>query len=138
MNDKIILDTNLWIYLLSGSDEIKYNRIKKLLDQNFTSICLTTQILSELYSVLTRKNLKPKEEAKEILLELITNFPVIEIDAITIIHATEVNIRYSYSYWDSLLIATAITAEASVIYSEDMQHGQTIDDKVKIVNPFAP
>ena len=35
-----------------------------------------------------------------------------------------------------LIIASALENECEVLYSEDLQHGQVIDDKLRIVNPF--
>ena len=43
--------------------------------------------------------------------------------------------RWKYSFYDSLIIAAALKANCTILYSEDLQHGQIIDD-LKIVNPF--
>jgi len=40
-----------------------------------------------------------------------------------------------YSFYDSLIISAALKAGCSVLYSEDMQHGQKIHN-LTIVNPF--
>ena len=48
----------------------------------------------------------------------------------------EMRIRYHYSYYDSLILASAVESRCTVLYSEDMQHGQVIEKKLKIVNPF--
>jgi len=44
--------------------------------------------------------------------------------------------RYRFSLYDSMLVATALIAGAKVIYSEDLQHGQVIDDQLRVTNPF--
>lgn len=44
--------------------------------------------------------------------------------------------RYGYSYWDSLILASALESECSVVYSEDMQDGQSIEQTLTIKNPF--
>jgi predicted nucleic acid-binding protein len=44
--------------------------------------------------------------------------------------------RYKYSYWDSLILSSALENGCKVLYTEDMQDGQTIDGKLKIENPF--
>jgi predicted nucleic acid-binding protein len=49
----------------------------------------------------------------------------------------DLSIRYGYSYWDSLILATAVDNGCSILYTGDMQDGQVIDDKLRIVNPFA-
>ena len=40
-----------------------------------------------------------------------------------------------FSFWDSLILASAETAGAEVLYSEDMQHGQQVAG-LTILNPF--
>jgi predicted nucleic acid-binding protein len=44
--------------------------------------------------------------------------------------------RYGFSYWDSLLVASALESVCSILYTEDLQHGQVIDYSLKIINPF--
>ncbi len=44
--------------------------------------------------------------------------------------------RYSFSYWDSLIVAAALNGNCSTIYTEDMQHGQIIENTLTIINPF--
>ena len=44
--------------------------------------------------------------------------------------------KYHFQYYDSLILATAIENNCSIVYSEDMQHNQSIENKIKIINPF--
>jgi len=44
--------------------------------------------------------------------------------------------KYKYSYYDSLVIATAIENDSVILYTEDMQQGHFIENKIKILNPF--
>jgi predicted nucleic acid-binding protein len=92
--------------------------------------------LGELYNVLVKKKLRTQEQSQEILSQLIDGFDIVEIDAQKVLEATRINFRYGYSYWDSLIIATALQRNCSILYSEDMQHNQVIGDKVRIMNPF--
>jgi predicted nucleic acid-binding protein len=55
----------------------------------------------------------------------------------TIFLACDIAKRYGYSYYDSLIIASTLECNCSVLYSEDMQHGQIIENSLKIINPFA-
>ena len=50
--------------------------------------------------------------------------------------AMDIKKRYRFSYWDSLIIASALENNCSILYSEDMQHSQVIEDNLKIINPF--
>jgi predicted nucleic acid-binding protein len=132
----IILDTNLWVYLYANNANTQVIRVKYLIDKHFQTIIVSTQILGELYYVLTRKGFQSKELAKEIILKTVATFPVVGIGAINVVKALEVQERYNYSYWDSLLIATALLNEVTVLYSEDMQHNQFVANKTRIINPF--
>ena len=137
MPAKILIDTNLWIYLYAKNPLEKYNRVRQIIVDQFENIVISTQILGELYHVLTRKNLTTIAEAQAIIIEMITNFPVLEIDTTKVLQALDISPRYQYSYWDSLIIATALLADCQTLYSEDMHHQQVIDHKIEILNPFA-
>ena len=54
----------------------------------------------------------------------------------TVFQACTIADKYQYSFYDSLIIASAIEAECQILYSEDMQHNQFIEGKLKIINPF--
>jgi predicted nucleic acid-binding protein len=136
MTAKIMLDTNLWVYLYAQNAPKKQTKVKTLVAEHFESIVLSTQILGELYHVLTRKKLAETAVAKEIILEMVTTFPVLEIDTGKVIMALEIHGKYGYSYWDSLIIAAASLSDCAVIFSEDMHHEQVIENKVQIINPL--
>jgi predicted nucleic acid-binding protein len=84
MNDKVFLDTNLWIYLYS--DKVKGRKIKQLVTDRFEDIVVSTQVLGELFHVLTKKWLKDKKEAKEIVSEIAGHFQVAAISLPTVNH----------------------------------------------------
>ncbi|SDN51183.1 PIN domain-containing protein [Desulfonauticus submarinus] len=48
----------------------------------------------------------------------------------------EIKEKYKFSYWDSLIVASALENNCSILYTEDMQDGQIIEKKLEIVNPF--
>lgn len=135
MKDKIFIDTNLWIYSYSEGDKNK--QCKEMLDKYFENVNISTQVLGEIFSVLTKKSIKTKKEAQQIIADLTASFTVAEVLTATVNKAIDISIKYHYSYWDSLIIASALERNCSVLYTEDMQDGQVIDDKLRIVNPFA-
>ncbi len=136
MSDNIMIDTNLWIYLYAKNPEAKYHKIRQLVEKDFDLIVISTQVLGELYHVLTRKKFCTREEGKRIIIETITSFPILEIDSSDVLSALDITERYGFSYWDSLLIATTMNNGCRILYSEDMQHNQIIENKVRIINPF--
>jgi len=66
----------------------------------------------------------------------IATFPVSEVGTLMVVKALELRDHYNYSYWDSLLIAMALLNDCQQLYSEDMQHDQLIENKIRIINPF--
>jgi predicted nucleic acid-binding protein len=136
MTKPIILDTNLWVYLYAKDPINKSLQVRELVNQKFGLIIVTTQILGELFNVLTRKQIIELQEAKQIISEITSTFSIIPIDTPQVLQALEIHSRYHYSYWDSLIIATALLSNCEFIYSEDMQHQQMIENQVTIINPF--
>lgn len=134
MSDKVFLDTNLWIYLYS--DKVKGRKIKQLITERFENIMVSTQVLGELFHVLTKKGLKDKKEAKDIVSEIAGHFPVASIGLPTVIRAISLHVKHGYSYWDSLIISSALENGCKLLYSEDLQGDHVIDGKLKIVTPL--
>jgi predicted nucleic acid-binding protein len=136
MSDKILLDTNLWVYLYSKDPSDKYEKVNKVFLPNLESLVISTQVLGELYNVLCKKKLRTQTQAQEIITQLTDGFDIAEITSAHVLDAMRVNARFGYSYWDSLLISTALLNHFSILYSEDMQHNQWIENRLRIVNPF--
>jgi len=64
------------------------------------------------------------------------NFSVFSVTRDTSLYALSLKEKYNYSWWDSLVLASALENGCQIVYSEDMQHGQIIENCLKIVNPF--
>jgi predicted nucleic acid-binding protein len=135
MRSKVFVDTNLWVYLYS--DNPKGKIVKDLIDLYFCNIVISVQVLGEFFNVLVRKIGKQKEEAKEMVINLLETFEVVKINESSVLKAMEISIRYNFSYWDSLIVASALENNCSILYTEDMQDGQVIEESLKIVNPFS-
>lgn len=135
MQDNIFLDSNLWVYLYSN-DERKANAVLKLIRNHFKNIILSSQVLNECFNALTRKKIVPLLEARDIVNYISNTYPIISIDKILVQQAIQIHLTYHYSYYDSLIIATALKNQCTILYSEDMQHKQNIEQSLKIINPF--
>lgn len=61
---------------------------------------------------------------------------MIELTQFVLLMASRLRQRYALSFWDSTIIATALSADVSVLYSGDMQHGLIIEEALQIRNPF--
>lgn len=133
-NDKIFLDSNILIYAYSNTEPDKQVIARKLIVE-FNSY-VSTQVLQELINVLTRKFQSSWKEAQNAVLESCKNNILHINKSETIIKACEIANRYNFSFYDSLIIAAALECDCTILYSEDMQHKQVIENKLTIINPF--
>ena len=134
MKDKTFVDTNVFIYVYSKTEPEKKNIALEILKNQ--NIIINTQVINEFIWVMNRKFSVQMEKLKDLGIKLLQRFEIALIDQRTIKQALDVAIGYKYSYWDSLIIASALQNGCSSLYSEDMQDGQVIEDSLKIMNPF--
>ncbi|HNZ27311.1 MAG TPA: PIN domain-containing protein [Spirochaetota bacterium] len=59
---------------------------------------------------------------------------IVKFNLDTIINAIHISNKYKYSYYDSLIISTALENNCNILYSEDLQHNQLIENKLRIIN----
>lgn len=128
-------DTNIFGYSIDLRDKKKQNIARELI-RNFPTneIVISTQVLQEFYNVATTKLKHDVTEVKKIMFSA-TRFNVWQVSVNTIFSAIDINTRYQFSIWDSLILASAIEAGCDTLYTEDLNNGQVVEG-VKIVNPF--
>ena len=131
-------DTNILIYAVDHTDPVKRRKAGELLEREAGAgnAIISTQVLQEFYSVSTLKLKRPlnKLVAEEIDEELMT-LHVKQVDTSIILAAIKRNQTDQVSFWDALIIETALRAGARILWSEDMQHDREFDG-LKIQNPF--
>ena len=125
-------DTSVLVCLLSG-DAPRADRVEELLLRRGT---LNIQVLNEFAAVALRKRALTLVELQDFLRSIrelcITQPLTIETHE----RGLEIVERYGYSLYDSMIIAAALQAECRTLYSEDLQHGQVIDKRLAVINPF--
>lgn len=126
------LDSNVILYLLS-SDETKADRAEALLNKGGI---ISVQVLNEVTSVCLRKLKMSWDEIDVVLLTLKTACEIVPLTLESHDKAVQLAKRYSLSFYDAHICATALLAEAKVLWSEDMQSGLKIEG-MSIKNPFA-
>ncbi len=134
MNEsKAFFDTNVLLYLLSG-DSAKADKAEELIAGGGI---ISVQVLNEFTSVATRRLGMSWAEIREILSQVRA---VCLVEPITVaVHDRGLKIaeRYGFSVYDAMIIASALLAGCATLYSEDMQHGQRLDNQLTIRNPFS-
>ena len=136
MTDKIFIDSNVWIYLFSGDKDRKAKTVGKFLDDNaMTSVFVTScQVVNEVCNVLKRHGFA--EDKIRAVIESVTSICLTQdISKEVCLFASTLRERYSLSFWDSVIVATAKTAGCGFLISEDMHDGLAVD-KLRIKNIF--
>jgi predicted nucleic acid-binding protein len=141
MNAKYFLDTNIFIYALEGVPAQKAAIAQELIDKAIgegTGI-ISYQVIQECLNVATGKaRLALAPEELEGLLNNIL-FPLCKVFPSTpgfYARALDIRTRYRFHFYDALIVTAALEAGCERLYSEDLQHGQTIGH-LRIENPFA-
>jgi len=133
------LDTNVLVYSVDPFDEDKRATATDLIAALGSSGRLrsSTQVLQEFFAVTTRK-LEPPLTVQDALstIDVLTRWPIHRVDPDTIRRAGLLTEEAQISFWDALIVGAAARSGAETLYTEDLNHGQTIHG-VKIVNPFA-
>ena len=127
------LDTNVLLYLLS-SDSAKDDRVHALLLEGGGVI--SVQVLNEFSSVCRRKLRMSRSETLEVLEPIRSVCRVVPLTLETFDSGMLVSDEYGYSIYDSMIVAAALLAECPVLYGEDLQHGQVVNKRLTIKNPF--
>lgn len=137
MRDNIFIDTNIFVYAYTDDDRQRHESSRDLLKDNVLAnkIVLSVQILNEFYSVMTKYKYS-HDEIKSCLDEIIEQAEIMPLKLYTFKSCLFIKEKYGYSLWDSLVLASALENNCKIVYSEDMQHGQLIENNLKIVNPF--
>ena len=136
MTVECFLDTNVLVYAVSSAATDAAKRAKALDLVRRSNFGLSAQVLQEFYVTVTRKIRKPlAPELAVALMDEYRVFPTVPTDYPLIVSAVELSLRHGISYWDGAILAAAEALEASVLYTEDLNHGQAYG-AVRAVNPF--
>jgi predicted nucleic acid-binding protein len=101
-----------------------------------TKIATSFQVINELCVNLLKKTNLREPDISGIISSFYNRYEVIESGQILLQRATDLRSKFTFSYWDSLIVAAALMSEAKILYSEDMHDGLVVDKALKIVNPF--
>jgi len=138
MNDKYFVDTTVLIYAYDTQAGNKHESCKSKIRElwNDGSGVISTQVMQEFYVNVTRKIPNPLslEQARSLLSQYEV-WQVETIDAPLVSFASKIQERNQLSFWDSLIIATAIQGNVKMLYSEDLNAGQIIEG-IEVVNPI--
>jgi predicted nucleic acid-binding protein len=138
MNDKGFVDTNILVYAHDSAAGTKHQRARALIEGLWSSGggVLSTQVLQELCINLRRKTARPLSvEETSRLVEDYSSWEVVVNTPESVLQALAIELRYKISFWDALIVQAAGSSGATVLYSEDLAHGQAYGP-TRVVNPL--
>ena len=139
MSAETFLDTNVFVYHLDVTDKVKHATAERIVREGLLTgtSCISFQVVQECLNVATRKARRPlpPELAREYLDTVLA--PMLKIPASVALYqrALDVQARWRFGFYDSLIVAAALAAGCSRLLTEDLQHGQRIE-ALTIENPF--
>jgi predicted nucleic acid-binding protein len=140
MKDNYFVDTNVLVYWFDKSEQKKNKRAHRLIrdSKHTANLFISSQVLNEFVSVVTKKieHPIPFEHLKEILAILSDLFYISPITSKNFFSAIDLKLKYQFSYWDCLIIASALENGCNRLYTEDLQDSRKIEEKLDIINPF--
>ena len=122
MKDKSFVDSNILIYAHTKQDEKKRKIAQEILYLDL--IIGNTQVINESINVFIKRFKIPLIEIQQIVDQIFLYLPVKIIDSLTIQTGMKICSKYFYSYYDSLIIASALQHGCSILYSEDLQQSK--------------
>ncbi|RIK37406.1 MAG: PIN domain nuclease [Chloroflexi bacterium] len=132
------VDTNILVYAYDRASPAKHERAKSLVQSLWRSDkgCVSIQVLQEFYVTTVRKIAQPLQPdyAAQIVADL-AQWKLFAPGGQDVIEAIQLHRRYTISFWDAMVIHSALRLGCSVVWSEDLNTGQ-IYENVRVRNPF--
>jgi predicted nucleic acid-binding protein len=133
---KVFFDTNILAYAFDQADLVKQDISKRLIADSIQTRNgnISTQVLQEFYVICTTKIGIPQEMVLTGM-DSIEPLHIVVITPEIIRSAIKKQTKFLLSFWDALIMQAAETSLSTIIYTEDLNHGQ-VYDTIEVVNPF--
>ncbi|MBD2425332.1 PIN domain-containing protein [Phormidium sp. FACHB-1136] len=139
-DERGFVDSNIWIYAVTQSEAIPPNprhEAAKVLIRTIQPY-ISVQVINEVSYNLVKKFKFTESDIQTLVKSFYRTYTVCPMmDEVLLLEASSIRQRYNISFWDSMLVSTAIQSQCSLFYTEDMRHGLIVNDVLTIVNPFA-
>ncbi len=139
MSGKFFLDTNIFVYSFDGTSPKKAQRARQLIRQAIQTRngIVSYQVVQEFFNVALRRFAEPMTHADAEQYLSTTFRPILAVHSSQALYGEALRIaaRFKSSWYDSLVIASAIEGKCEILYTEDLQHGQQVGN-LRISNPF--
>jgi predicted nucleic acid-binding protein len=129
------LDTNIWPYSFIQSQNKEKTEIAGTIIKE-CEIVISTQIINEMCVNLIKKVDFSEGKILNLIESLYKKYTVFELSQDILLKASKIRANQSFSFWDSVVAASALDCDADYLISEDMQDGFNLENKLTIINPF--
>ena|SRR5579864_374449 len=139
MSGRFFLDTNIFVYSFDQNAAAKARRAMRLIREGVMTRkgVVSYQVVQEFFNVVLRRFQRPMSmaEAEQYLATIFGPMLSVHSSPALFAAAIQVNHKHRISWYDSLIIASAMEGECSVLFTEDLNHGQKFGS-LQIQNPF--
>jgi predicted nucleic acid-binding protein len=139
MNGRFFLDTNVFVYSFDTTAPAKARRARELIRRAVATGkgIVSFQVAQEFFNVALRRFAQPMTvaEAEQYLTTVFRPLMAVHSSQALYAEALWLSERYGLSWYDALIVAAAMEGNSTVLYSEDLQHGQRFGD-LRVENPF--
>lgn len=134
MQNKIFADSNIWLYALMEGDSAKKSIAGGIILRK--NVVISVQVVNEISVNLIKKANYTDKEILVLLKNLKEKYVISGLNYRNLTQSGEIRIRYKLSFWDSLIISSALQNNCDILYTEDLHQGLIIENTLKVVNPF--
>jgi len=132
------IDTNILVYAYDLSAGHKRETARNLIEDCWKNQngCLSVQVLQEFYVTTTQKIPQPlnRQTARQIISDF-SSWKIYTPNANDVLHAIDIQDEYSVSFWDAMILQSALRLGCNNLWSEDLSHGQSYRS-LSVINPF--
>lgn len=136
---KYFLDTNIFVYSFDSSAPRKVKIADRLIDEAVASGrgVISYQVIQEFFNVALKKfpDHMTQEDAQVYFSNVFRPLFGASFSPALIFRAIRISSDYQLSWYDSVIFAAALETDCEVLYSEDFQHGSTVEG-IRVQNPF--
>lgn len=129
------VDTNIWVYAhLKAPGDVRHERALALV-QSRADWIISPQVVAEYYNVMLR-NAQSDAWIQANLRAIFARSRLQPANADVVATALDLRNRHGFSFWDCQIAAAALQARCANLLTEDLQHGQLIDSRLRVINPL--
>lgn len=128
----LFVDSNILIYLTDVDQHKKQTVEQIVIKKPF----INSQVAVEVANVFRRKFGFTKFELPNLWQDMLNDYKIVSTNDQSIQKAIQLVKRYDFQLFDALIVADAIQADCTILYSEDMQHNMVVENQLTIINPF--